>query len=237
MLELRDVSVRYGKHLAVDGVSLGIDRGEVVVVLGANGAGKSSLLKAISGIVRTDPGSRITLDGASLTGTPAHDVTNAGIALVPEGRGLVGPMSVEDNLRLGATPLRARDAEEATLESVFAIFPKLAERRAQVVRTMSGGEQQMVAVGRAMMSRPEILLLDEPSLGLAPIVVGDLFKALAKVRETGVGLLIVEQNVRISLRHADRGFLLEAGRITGSGTAEELMNDTSVGHAFLGEET
>ncbi|MCO6382670.1 ABC transporter ATP-binding protein [Oceanicola sp. 502str15] len=233
MLELKDVTVRYGKHLAVDGVSFCVAKGEVVVVLGANGAGKSSMLKAIAGIVPTAEGT-VALNGEAVTGVPAHAVTNRGIALVPEGRGIVGRMSVEENLRLGATPARARAAEEDTLAQVFDIFPRLAERRKQFVHTMSGGEQQMVAVGRAMMSKPEFLLLDEPSLGLAPIVVGDMFKALARVRKTGVGLLIVEQNVKISLRHADRGYLLEAGRITGSGTSEDLMNDAAVRHAFLG---
>lgn len=233
MLELKDVTVRYGKHLAVDAVNLPVAKGEIVVVLGANGAGKSSMLKAIAGMVPTAEGS-VNLNGESLTGVPAHNVTNRGIALVPEGRGIVGRMTVEKNLRLGATPQRARASEEETLAQVFDIFPRLAERRKQFVQTMSGGEQQMVAVGRAMMSKPEFLLLDEPSLGLAPIVVGEMFKALAQVRETGVGLLIVEQNVKISLRHADRGYLLEAGRITGSGTSEELMNDAAVRQAFLG---
>ncbi|QHQ35385.1 ABC transporter ATP-binding protein [Algicella marina] len=235
MLELKDVTVRYGKHLAVDGVSFAIAKGEVVVVLGANGAGKSSLLKAIAGMVPTSEGS-VELNGETVTGVPAYTVTNRGIALVPEGRAIVGRMSVEENLRLGATPQRARASEEKTLSQVFDIFPRLAERRKQLVQTMSGGEQQMVAVGRAMMSKPEFLLLDEPSLGLAPIVVGDMFKALARVRKTGVGLLIVEQNVKISLRQADRGYLLEAARITGSGTSEELMNDRAVRHAFLGGE-
>ncbi|MFK7752466.1 MAG: ABC transporter ATP-binding protein [Sedimentitalea sp.] len=233
MLELKNATVRYGKHLAVDGVNFSIAKGEVVVVLGANGAGKSSLLKAIAGIVATAEGA-VELNGEGITDMPAYTVTNQGIALVPEGRGIVGRMTVEENLRLGATPGRARASEEESLAQVFDIFPRLAERRTQFVQTMSGGEQQMVAVGRAMMSKPEFLLLDEPSLGLAPIVVGDMFKALARVRKTGVGLLIVEQNVKISLRHADRGYLLEAGRIIGSGTSDELMNDAAVRHAFLG---
>ncbi|TNJ47788.1 ABC transporter ATP-binding protein [Phaeobacter sp. B1627] len=234
MLELENMTVRYGKHLAVDSVGFSVAPGEIVVVLGANGAGKSSLLKAMAGMVPPEAGAVLRLHGRELTGLPAHEVTNAGIALVPEGRGVIGRMTVEENLRLGATPARARDAEEETLAQVFDIFPRLAERRGQWVHTMSGGEQQMVAVGRAMMSKPDFLLLDEPSLGLAPIVVGDLFRALARVRDTGVGLLIVEQNVRISLRHADRGYLLEAGRLTGAGTADELMTDDAVRHAFLG---
>lgn len=234
MLSLENVTVRYGKHLAVENVAFNLSKGETVVILGANGAGKSTLLKALAGVVKPEPGSEISLDGQSLVGRKAHDVTNAGVALVPEGRGVVGLMTVEENLRLGANPGRARDGEEDRLLQVYDIFPRLKERRAQRVRTMSGGEQQMVAVGRAMMSNPDYLLLDEPSLGLAPIVVTDLFNALAKIRETGVGLLIVEQNVRISLRHADRGYLLEAGRITGEGSAETFLNDEAVRHAFLG---
>jgi branched-chain amino acid transport system ATP-binding protein len=236
MLELRNVTVRYDKHLAVDKVSFSVLKGETVVILGANGAGKSSLLKAMAGMVPPERGSEITLEGKSLVGRKAHEVTNAGIALVPEGRGVIGLMSVEENLRLGANPSRARATETERMAQVYDIFPRLKERRDQYVRTMSGGEQQMVAVGRAMMSNPDYLLLDEPSLGLAPIVVTDLFKALARIRETGVGLLIVEQNVRISLRHADRGYLLEAGRITDQGSAEDLMNDEAIRHAFLGGE-
>ncbi|WP_068116009.1 ABC transporter ATP-binding protein [Tropicimonas marinistellae] len=234
MLELKQVTVRYDKHLAVDGVGFSVAKGETVVILGANGAGKSSLLKAMAGVVAPEAGSQIALDGTSLVGRKAHEVTNAGIALVPEGRGVVGLMTVEENLRLGATPPRARHDEAARMTQVFEIFPRLKERRDQLVHTMSGGEQQMVAVGRAMMSNPDYLLLDEPSLGLAPIVVTDLFRALARIKQTGVGLLIVEQNVRVSLRHADRGYLLEAGRITDEGSAEELMNDEIVRHAFLG---
>ncbi|MEY8881995.1 ABC transporter ATP-binding protein [Donghicola sp. XS_ASV15] len=233
MLEIANLTVRYGKHLALDAVNLTVGSGEIVVVLGANGAGKSSLLKGVAGMVPRDAGS-VTLNGTPLDGLHAHSLPNAGLALVPEGRGMIGPMTVEENLRLGATPDRARDHEDETLEQVFDIFPRLKERRRQILRTMSGGEQQMAAVGRAMMSKPDILLLDEPSLGLAPIIVGDLFRALAKVRDTGMGLLIVEQNVTISLRNAERGYLLEAGRITGAGTAQDLMQDDAVKDAFLG---
>ena len=163
MLELDKVTVRYGQHLAVDGVSLTVAAGEVVVVLGANGAGKSTMLKAIAGMVRAEPGSGIALHEQSLMTRKAHEVTNAGIALVPEGRGVVGRMTVEENLRLGATPPRAQEGEAARMAQVFEIFPRLAERRGQYVQTMSGGEQQMVAIGRALMSAPDLLLLDEPS--------------------------------------------------------------------------
>lgn len=237
MLDVRGLTVRYDKHLALDNVSFSLSKGETVVILGANGAGKTSLLKAIAGVVSADAGSNIMLDGTSLVGARADQITNAGVALVPEGRGVIGLMTVAENLKLGATPQRARAVEQERLDLVFDIFPRLKERRGQYVRTMSGGEQQMVAVARAMMSNPDYLLLDEPSLGLAPIVVTDLFKALARIAQTGVGLLIVEQNVRVSLKNADRGYLLEAGRVIGSGPADELMNDAAVRHAFLGENT
>ncbi|GHA43698.1 ABC transporter ATP-binding protein [Amylibacter ulvae] len=233
MLELNDITVFYGKHLAVDTVNITLAKGEIVVVLGANGAGKSTMLKAVAGMVPIATGT-VAIDGQIFNGIPAHQIPDKGIAFVPEGRGVVGQMTVEENLRLGATPARARAFEDETLEQVFDIFPRLKERQNQFVQTMSGGEQRMVEVGRAMMAKPEFLLLDEPSLGLAPIIVGDMFKALDRVRETGVGLLIVEQNVKISLRHADRGYLLEAGRITGSGSSQELINDAAVRQAFLG---
>lgn len=234
MLELADVTVRYGQHLAVDAFSATVGPGETVVILGANGAGKTSLLKAISGIVPAQPGSAIRFQGRDLTGVPAHEITGAGIALVPEGRGLFGGMTVRDNLRLGANPARARATEADRLTLIHDLFPRLAERQGQIVRTMSGGEQQMVAIGRALMSNPDLLMLDEPSLGLAPIVVQELFRALARIRETGVAVLIVEQNVRLSLGIADRGYLMEAGRLSGEGSADDLMTNDAVQHAFLG---
>ncbi len=234
MLELKDLTVRYGQHLALESVSLNLRKGETVVILGANGAGKSTLLKSISGMVPSDAGSEVTLNGRSLVGQPAHEVTEMGIALVPEGRGIFGAMTVDENLRLGANPLRARADEKDRKDFVFELFPKLKERARQYANTMSGGEQQMVAVGRALMSNPDYLMLDEPSLGLAPIVVSALFKSLEKIQTTGVGLLIVEQNVKLSLAIADRGYLLEAGRITGQGSAQELLHDSSVQQAYLG---
>lgn len=234
MLEVRDLSVRYGKHAALHDVSLSVAEGEAVVILGANGAGKSSLLRAVAGLVAPEPGGDVKLDGRSLNATPAHLVLEAGIALVPEGRGIFADLSVIENLRLGAYAQRARANATANLARVFDIFPRLRERQRQTVATMSGGEQQMVAIGRALMSSPRLLMLDEPSLGLAPILVQELFEVLARVRGSGVSLLIVEQNVRASLSIADRGYLLEAGRIVGEGSSAGLIDDPAVQRAFLG---
>ncbi|CAD7038359.1 ABC transporter ATP-binding protein [Pseudorhizobium endolithicum] len=234
MLEVSDLSLHYGHHAALDHVRIRVGRGETVVILGANGAGKSSLLKAIAGIRAPDRGASIMFDGRSLTDLPAHQVLETGIALVPEGRGVFGDLTVEENLALGAYAMRARAHAAESRAFVYELFPKLRERSSQYVNTMSGGEQQMVAIGRALMSRPELLMLDEPSLGLAPVVVGELFRSLGRIRERGLALLIVEQNVRMSLSIADRGYLAEAGRITGEGTAESLMNDKAVQQAFLG---
>ena len=234
MLEVAGLSLRYGKHLALDGVGLRVCAGESVVILGANGAGKTSLLKAIAGLVTPEAGARLDFEGRPLLGCPAHRIVDLGIALVPEGRGVFGELSVDENLLLGANPARARAGEAARREQVYTLFPKLAERRRQHVGTMSGGEQQMVAIGRALMSKPDLLLLDEPSLGLAPIMVGELFEALAKVRATGVALLLVEQNVKASLALAERGYLMEAGRIVGEDSAANLQKDETVQRAFLG---
>jgi branched-chain amino acid transport system ATP-binding protein len=234
MLEIRNLAVDYGKHIALHGVSLDVAEGETVVMLGANGAGKSTLLKAIAGLVRARAGASIGFFNASLLGRRAHQVLEQGVALVPEGRGIFPDLTVAENLLLGAYARRARANEATNLAKVFELFPRLAERRRQSVATMSGGEQQMVAIGRALMSAPTLLMLDEPSLGLAPVLVGELFEALATVREIGISLLIVEQNVRISLSIADRGYLLEAGRIVGEGSAAKLADDPSVQRAFLG---
>lgn len=234
MLEIRDVSVAYGQHKALRGVSLSVDDGEVVAMLGANGAGKSSLLKAIARLVPALPGSYLNLDGTDLGALAAHEVVEAGVALVPEGRGIFGVLTVRENLQLGAHARRARAGETQRLEQVLTLFPKLAERLSQVVSTMSGGEQQMVAIGRALMSAPKVLLLDEPSLGLSPIMTGELFKALQRVRDIGVGVLLVEQNARKSLAIADRGYLIENGVIVGSGPAEQLARDPAVQRAYLG---
>jgi branched-chain amino acid transport system ATP-binding protein len=234
MLEVRDISAFYGKHRALDGVSLDVGRGEIVVILGANGAGKTTLLKVIAGLLPAADGARITMNGRQLAGISVHHIVEAGLALVPEGRGIFGELTVRENLLLGAFPARARRSEAATLDMVLELFPRLQERLAQVVRTMSGGEQQMVAVGRALMTSPDIVLLDEPSLGLAPIMCTELFGALARIRSTGVGVLLVEQNARLSLKIADRGYLIESGRIVGSGTGAALKEDPAVQRAYLG---
>jgi len=234
MLELSGVSVAYGQHTALRNIALTVGNGEVAVMLGANGAGKSTLLKAIAGLVAPLPGARIMLDGEDLTALPAHRIVEAGVALVPEGRGIFGAMTVRENLLLGAYAQRARHGEKQRLDQVLQLFPKLVERIDQVVQTMSGGEQQMVAIGRALMSAPRILLLDEPSLGLSPIMTNELFKALTGIREINVSVLLVEQNARKSLAIADRGYLLENGALVGQGPADELRNDPTVQRAYLG---
>jgi branched-chain amino acid transport system ATP-binding protein len=236
MLEVASLSVSYGQHRALGDVALHVARGEVLVVLGANGAGKSTLLKALAGLVRPAPGARIRLGGADLVAMEPHRIVEAGLALVPEGRGIFGELTVRENLRLGAHPRRARVGEAVRLDQVLSLFPRLTERMGQVARTMSGGEQQMVAIGRALMSAPEILLLDEPSLGLSPLMCGELFRALGRIRATGVGVLLVEQNAKRSLAIADRGILLENGHVVGEGAAAALAADPAVRRAYLGVE-
>ncbi len=234
MLEVKDLSVAYGQHQALAGASLSVKPGEIVVILGANGAGKSTLLKALSGICEGRVSGSVALDGHPLDGLGPDRIVEEGIALVPEGRGIFGDLTVEENLKLGAFPDRAKDEEQANLDRVFTLFPKLVERRRQVARTMSGGEQQMVAIGRAMMSSPQILTLDEPSLGLSPLLCKELFHNLRAVKELGIGVLMVEQNAKQSLAIADRGYLLENTRIVHEDSAEALMTDPAVQAAYLG---
>jgi branched-chain amino acid transport system ATP-binding protein len=233
MLEVKDLSVSYGRHRALDGVALRVDKGEICVILGANGAGKSTLLKAIAGMVRPESGS-VMMNGRMISGMKAHRIVEEGIALVPEGRGIFGDLTVAENLQLGAYAARARAHEDTMLAEIYRLFPRLAERKGQVTRTMSGGEQQMVAIGRALMSRPDILMLDEPSLGLSPLLNKELFRSLAEVAKTGVGILLVEQNARQSLKISDRGYLIENGHVTGENTADALMNNPAVINAYLG---
>jgi branched-chain amino acid transport system ATP-binding protein len=234
MLEVRSVSARYGKHQALAGIDLDVRQGEIVVILGANGAGKSTLLKTIAGLVPALPGARISFAGRDILALPPHEIVEAGIALVPEGRGIFPELNVRENLALGAFARRARTSELQNLERILTLFPRLVERQSQMVRTMSGGEQQMVAIARALMSAPDLLLLDEPSLGLSPILCGELFGALAQIRETGVSILLVEQNAIQGLNIADRGYLIETGRIVGQGSAQSLRDDPAVQRAYLG---
>ena len=234
MLEVKNLSVSYGQHRALQDVSVQIAKGEVVVILGANGAGKSSLLRAIAGLSEGHCDGDISFAGQSLLGRNPDEIVTGGIALVPEGRAIFGDLNVEENLRLGAYSERARMNEQANLDRVLTLFPKLRERRKQITRTMSGGEQQMVAVGRALMSDPTILMLDEPSLGLSPLLSKELFQALGRIRETGPGVLVVEQNAKLSLAIADRGYLIENGRMVGANDAASLAADPAVQAAYLG---
>ncbi len=234
MLEVSGISVSYGAHRALENVSVRMDKGEVCVILGANGAGKSTLLKAIAGLVPVQPGGRIAIAGQDIANARPNRIVESGLALVPEGRGIFGDLSVAENLRLGAYGRQARAGESERLAQVMQLFPRLAERHGQIARTMSGGEQQMVAIGRALMSNPDILMMDEPSLGLSPLLTRELFRSLKAVRETGVGILMVEQNARQSLAIADRGYLLENGHIIGEGRAKQLASDPAVQAAYLG---
>jgi len=234
MLEVKGLSATYGKHRALDGASLHVAPGEIAVILGTNGAGKSTLLKSIAGICEGRVSGTVTMSGEPLLGLPPHKVVERGVALVPEGRGIFGDLSVRDNLMLGANPERAREDYAQVYDRLISLFPKLEERANQIARTMSGGEQQMVAIGRAMMSNPVILMLDEPSLGLSPLLSKELFQNLKAVREAGLGILLVEQNARLSLGIADRGYLLENGEILREDRAEVLRNDPAVQAAYLG---
>ena len=234
MLEVKNLSVSYGQHRALDEISVQIAKGEVVVILGANGAGKSSLLRAIAGFSEGHCDGDISFAGQTLLGQSPDEIVTGGIALVPEGRAIFGDLNVEENLRLGAYSERARMNEQANLDRVLTLFPKLRERRKQISRTMSGGEQQMVAIGRALMSDPTILMLDEPSLGLSPLLSKELFQALGRIRETGLGVLVVEQNAKLSLAIADRGYLIENGHIVGANDASSLAADPAVQAAYLG---
>jgi branched-chain amino acid transport system ATP-binding protein len=230
LLELRDVEARYGQVKALHGVSLHVDEGELVAVLGANGAGKTTTLRAVSGTVRRD--GEVIFADTKLPRRP--DATaRAGIAHVPEGRGTFTELSVWDNLRLGAYTRRGGVKEDA--QRVFSYFPRLEERRSQQAGTLSGGEQQMLALGRAMMARPKLLLLDEPSLGLAPLVVKEIFEVLARAKKKdGMSVLVVEQNANLALAHATRAYVLEVGRVVVTGTSAELRANESVRKSYLG---
>ena len=234
MLEVTSLSVSYGKHRALESVDISVQPGELVVMLGANGAGKSSLLRTLGGMLKPLPGASVRLDGQNLLAMPPHRIVEVGLALVPEGRGVFIDLTVRENLALGALTPHARRVEPQNLRRVLDLFPRLGQRMGQRVVTMSGGEQQMVALGRAIMSAPQILLLDEPSLGLSPLLCVELFRAVRAIRDLGVGVLLVEQNASMSLGIADRGYLLENGRLVGSGSASALRSDPAVQRAYLG---
>jgi branched-chain amino acid transport system ATP-binding protein len=233
MLELNEVDAGYGGFQALFGVSLVVRAGEAVAVIGPNGAGKTTLMRVISGLIRPLRGT-IAMDGVDLGRIPAHRILALGIAHVPENRRLFPRMSVEDNLRMGAYIPTARIKFRQRLDLVYELFPRLQERRRQFAGTMSGGEQQMCAIGRALMSEPRLLLLDEPSAGLAPVIVQQVFALVDRIRESGLTVLIVEQNVRQVLRVVDRAYLLEAGSIRSSGSADELLADATIREAYLG---
>ena len=233
LLEVHHVHVAYGDAPAVWDASLEIDAGQIVVVVGPNGAGKSTLLNAIAGILRPRQG-QILVDGVDLTPLAGHRVCEHGLAIVPEGRRLFTNMSVEDNLALGAYRAGARSSSRSTMEEVFSLLPVLEERRAQITGSMSGGQQQMVAIGRALMAKPRLLLMDEPSLGLSPIIVADMFRIIRRINERGVAVMLVEQNIHQALEVAHYAYVIEQGRIIGSGRPEALSNDARIREAYLG---
>ena len=233
MLEIRELAAGYGDVRVLSGVSLTVGPGEIVALLGPNGAGKSTLLTTIAGLLRPRAGG-IRWEGADLAAVRPHLVVERGVVLVPEGRRLFGTMTVEDNLELGAFAERARRARAAGFERVYALFPDLRDRRRQLVRALSGGQQQMVAVGRALMAQPRLLMLDEPSLGIAPRLVVSIFASLAEINRSGVAVFLVEQNVQAALTLAHRAYVLESGRIAGQGAAADLLRDPHVRRAYLG---
>ena len=234
MLSVRDLDLFYGDAQALAGVSLDVPAGELVALVGANGAGKSSLIRAIAGM-ETPRAGTIRFRDRDVTGKDSHATANLGIGQVAEGRQVFPSLTVEDNLEVGALLPRARRKTKQTMQEVFALFPRLAERRRQVAGTMSGGEQQMLAIGRCLMSLPELIMLDEPSLGLAPLVVKELFKTIRLLnRDKGIPVLLVEQNVAASLKLAEHAYVLENGRIVMQGRGEDLLRDDRVRQAYLG---
>ena len=233
MLELRSVDAGYGSFQALFGIDLDVKAGEAVGVIGPNGAGKTTLMRVISGLIRPSRGS-IRMEGTDLVATPPHRIVGLGIAHVPENRRLFPRLTVDDNLRMGAFMQDARAKYAERLKFVFDLFPRMKERRSQMAGTMSGGEQQMCAIGRALMSGPKLLLLDEPSAGLAPLVVQQVFDLVKRIRGSGLTVLIVEQNVQQVLKVVDRAYLLEAGTIRASGTSTEMLATDTVKQAYLG---
>ena len=234
MLKVENLSVYYGVIGAVKGVSFEVKQGEIVALIGANGAGKTTILQTITGLIQPRGGS-IHFDGADLLKTPAHKIVSLGMAHVPEGRRIFQELTVLENLQLGAFTRKDKKEIEDSLEMVYSRFPRLKERRTQIAGTLSGGEQQMLAMGRALMSRPKIILMDEPSMGLSPLLVSEVFDIIREINSAGTTVLVVEQNARKVLSIADRAYVLETGKIVLEGNAADLLNDDSVKKAYLGE--
>ena len=234
LLQLQQLQVSYGGIRAVKGIDLEVGAGELVCLIGANGAGKTTTLKAITGLVRPAAG-RVLYDGEEISGRRVHEIARRGLAMVPEGRGVFAQLTIEENLAMGAYARADRTAVQSDVERVFTLFPRLKERRAQTAGTLSGGEQQMLAMARALMSRPRLLLLDEPSMGLAPLMVERIFEVVRQIAAEGVTLLLVEQNARLALETSHRGYVLDGGTITISGESRALLGDPRVREAYLGE--
>ncbi|WP_405761318.1 ABC transporter ATP-binding protein [Anaerovibrio slackiae] len=233
MLKINDINVFYGAIHAIKGASLEVNEGEIVTLIGANGAGKSTILRTISGLLKPKGGS-IQFEGRDIAGLPAHEIVKGGISQVPEGRRIFAEMTVLENLELGAFTRKDKDGIKADMEMVFNRFPRLKERISQLAGTLSGGEQQMLAMGRALMSRPRLLLLDEPSMGLAPLLIKEIFAIIQDINKAGTTVLLVEQNANMALSIAHRAYVLETGRITLSGDAKELAASEDVRKAYLG---
>lgn len=236
LLEVENLHTYYGHVQALKGISLTVDEGEIVTLIGANGAGKSTTLRTISGLLRPREG-QVIFQGEELNNVPAYEIVYRGISQAPEGRAVFATLTTNENLNMGAYSLGGdKEAIEENRRRVFKLFPRLEERKNQIAGTLSGGEQQMLAIGRALMARPKLLMLDEPSLGLAPMLVKAIFQTIREINEQGVTILLVEQNARAALRLADKGYVLETGNIVLEGTAQELMSDERVRKAYLGEQ-
>jgi branched-chain amino acid transport system ATP-binding protein len=235
MLEVQDLHAYYGNIHALKGISLGVNQGEIVTLIGANGAGKSTTLKTISGLLKPR-GGRVLLNGEDLAPYKAHEIVYKDVAMVPEGRGVFSKLTVSENLDMGAFHRSDNQAIQEDLERAFKLFPRLKERRGQVAGTLSGGEQQMLATARALMSHPKLLLMDEPSMGLAPVLVESVFETIESINRDGTTILLVEQNAHMALQVADRGYVLQSGEIVLSDTAEALKNNEMVQKAYLGIE-
>ena len=234
MLEVRDLEVYYGVIQAIKGISFDVNQGEIVALIGANGAGKTTTLHTITGLISAKTG-KIVYEGTDITRVPGYKLVGMGIAHVPEGRRVFATLTVLQNLKMGAYTRKDKEEIEATLKMIYQRFPRLEERKNQLAGTLSGGEQQMLAMGRALMSHPKLMMMDEPSLGLAPLIVQDIFSIIKEINKQGVTILLIEQNANMALRIADQGYVLETGRIALTGTGRELLADESVKAAYLGK--